>query len=110
MTGYTRNWRVTDRRPHHEGEIEYPFAIEHTEPGTSAVMPIADICRQPDAEQSARLISAAPDMLEAHYENVRCLTMLLNELQGRVEAGKLAVIQTAINRSIDVIAKAEDRK
>jgi hypothetical protein len=65
MTGYTRNWRVTDRRPHHEGEIEYPFAIEHTEPGTSAVMPIADICRQPDAEQSARLISAAPDMYEA---------------------------------------------
>jgi len=56
---------------------------------------------------NARLIATAPDMLEGHKENVRCLTMLLNELQGRVEGGKLAVIQTSINRSINLIAKAE---
>lgn len=109
MSGYTPSpwkwyWRETD------GEADCGVFSE-TMPGQAY-----SVCRAPRYqteerwEADARLIAAAPDMLEAHYENVRCLTMLLNELQGRVEAGKLAVIQTAINRSIDVIAKAEDRK
>lgn len=101
MTEYTRNWRVTDRRPHHEGEIEYPFAIEHTEPGTSAVMPIADICRQPDAEQSARLISAAPDMYEALSEMV--------DLMEDVISGDYKPDSFTCQPARDALAKAEGK-
>lgn len=36
-------------------EVEYPFAV----------LPIADVCDQPNAEANARLIAAAPDLLEA---------------------------------------------
>lgn len=107
MTGYTRNWRVTDRRPHHEGEIEYPFAIEHTEPGTSAVMPIADICRQPDAEQSARLISAAPDMYEA-LKAIRELSGLDHWISG-ASAAVMSRMADIHQHSDAALAKAEGK-
>lgn len=40
-----------------------PFAIEV--PHGAAVLPVADVCDQPHAEANARVIAAAPDMLEA---------------------------------------------
>lgn len=55
---------------------------------------------------NARLISAAPDMLADHQENARLLTLVLHDLVGRVEAGKLAAINQCLERSRKSIAKA----
>jgi hypothetical protein len=66
-----------------------------------------DSCAEGSA--NANLIAAAPDMYEAHVENTRLLSLLLRDLTGRVEATKLAAIETAISRSEAAIAKAEGR-
>lgn len=55
----------------------------------------------------ARLIAAAPDMLEAHEENVRILGFLVNELQGRIEGGKLAALAGCLDRARAALAKAQ---
>ena len=57
-------------------------------------------------EANARLIAAAPDMLDGHTENARVLRYLVNELQGRIEGGKLAALHGCLDRSDAAIAKA----
>lgn len=57
-------------------------------------------------QANAALIAAAPDLLAEHVENARILGFLWDELQGRVEAGKLAAIGNCLRRCTDVIAKA----
>lgn len=47
---------------------------------------------------NARLIAVAPDLLEAHTENARILRLLWSELQGRVDAGKLAALDACLQR------------
>lgn len=58
-------WRYTSRNVDNKANwaSRIPFAIE-VEHG-AAVAPIADICDQPQAEENARLIAAAPDLLFA---------------------------------------------
>ena len=58
-------WRATSRNIENVANwaSRIPFAIE-IEVGHS-VVPIADVCDQPAAEANARLIAAAPDLLEA---------------------------------------------
>lgn len=60
-------WRVTKRDddPNKEWPNSYPFAIECAPPGVSAVLPIADVCDQPAAEQHANILGAAVHMLNA---------------------------------------------
>ena len=55
---------------------------------------------------NARLIAAAPDMLDVHTENARILRYLVNELQGRIEDGKLAALHGCLDRCDAAIAKA----
>ncbi len=62
--------------------------------------------QKPEREANAHLIVAAPEMLAAHSENARVLRLLVSELQGRVEGGKLAAIALCLGRSNDAIAKA----
>lgn len=104
MTGYTEGpWRADG--PDGFGD----FNILH-DANALAVAAVISNMRQPsEIEANARLISAAPDMYEAHVENVRQLVMLLSELQGRVEASKLQVIQTVLQRSHDAYSKAEGK-
>ena len=46
------------------------------------------------------------DMLLDHIENERILSFFCNELQGRVEAGKLEALFGCLNRSRAAIARA----
>lgn len=58
-------WRATKREVP-EGlnwASRIPFAIER--PAGGAVLPVADVCDQPEAEANARLIAAAPELLDA---------------------------------------------
>lgn len=58
-------WRVVDRRPvTGNWASRIPFAIEKVSDTHKAVIPIADVCDQPNAKANARLISAAPELLE----------------------------------------------
>jgi len=58
-------------------------------------------------DANARLIAAAPDMLEGHEENARILGYLVNELQGLIPAGKLAAIEACQMRSVNSSSKAK---
>lgn len=58
--------------------------------------------------EDARLIAAAPDLLAAHVENARILGFLVNELQGRIEGGKLGALALCLERSIAAIARATE--
>lgn len=55
---------------------------------------------------NARLIAAGPDMLKAHQENSRLLKLVIHDLQGRVEAGKMAALQICADRSDEATRKA----
>lgn len=55
---------------------------------------------------NARLISAAPDMLADHQENARLLSLVIHDLQGRVEVGKIAALSQCLDRSRAAIKKA----
>ena len=46
------------------------------------------------------------DMLSDHMENARILEFLCNELQGRIEGGKLQALFGCLERSRAAIAKA----
>ena len=52
------------------------------------------------------LIAAAPDMLDGHTENARILRYLVNELQGRIEGGKLPALRGCLDRCDAAIALA----
>jgi hypothetical protein len=58
------------------------------------------------ATANAHLIAAAPDMLAAHQENARLLSLVIHDLQGRIDGGKLAALQQCVDRSRAAIAKA----
>lgn len=60
-------------------------------------------------KSDAQLIFAARDMLSDHKENVRLLSLVIHDLQGRVEGGKLAALQQCLDRSKASVAKAEGR-
>ena len=49
--------------------------------------------------EAADALTALIEAREAHTENARILGYLVNELQGRVEAGKLAAVVACWNRS-----------
>jgi hypothetical protein len=68
----------------------------------------ACLLRFDNDEANARLIAAAPDMLADHQENARVLGFLVNELQGRIDGGKLAALCACLNRSNAAIAKATE--
>jgi hypothetical protein len=53
-----------------------------------------------------RMEVAAPEMLAAHEENARILRFLVNELQGRIEGGKLAALAHCLDRSADAVKAA----
>jgi hypothetical protein len=53
-----------------------------------------------------RMEVAAPLMLKAHEENARILRFLVNELQGRIEGGKLAALAHCLDRSADAVKAA----
>lgn len=55
---------------------------------------------------NAYLIAAAPDMYSRHEEDIRILGYLLNELTGRVEAGKLAALEKMRDSKVALLAKA----
>jgi hypothetical protein len=59
-----------------------------------------------DALGNAMVMAAAEEMLEHHKENARILRLLVNELHGRIEAGKLAAVATCLGRSESAVAKA----
>ena len=67
------------------------------------------VARSYQSEADARLIAAAPEMLDAHNENIRLLKLLIHDLQGRVEGGKLSALITILDRSQDVVKKATDQ-
>ena len=50
-------------------------------------------------EAAAEAITALIEAREAHTENARILGYLVNELQGRVEAGKFAAVVACWTRS-----------
>ena len=56
-------WRNLDNVKDWRSRI--PYAIEYLPENYNAVLPIADVCDQPNAEENARLIAAAPDLLAA---------------------------------------------
>jgi hypothetical protein len=53
-----------------------------------------------------RMEVAAPKMLAAHEENARILGFLVNELQGRVDGGKLIALAQCLARSRAAIEAA----
>ena len=67
---------------------------------------VASITALMGQEANARLIAAAPDMFSDHMENARILEFLCNELQGRIEGGKLQALFGCLDRSRAVIARA----
>lgn len=97
-------WRVVDRRPvTGNWASRIPFAIEKVSDTHKAVIPIADVCDQPNAEDYARLIAAAPELLKAlkkiaasspctcvgmHSANRDCIQCEANCAIARAEGGQ----------------------
>lgn len=58
------------------------------------------------AQADAYLIASAPELVAAHQENARILGFLVNELQGRIEGGKLGALAGCLDRSSAALSKA----
>lgn len=82
------SWRYTSRNIDgiKDWASRIPFAIEV--PIGCTVVPVADVCDQPQAEANARLIAAAPDLLNA----LASIVEMSPELpMGMIEAAQAAV-------------------
>lgn len=71
-----------------------------------SVKQVADDPRCAEGLANARLIAAAPDMLAEHEAIARLLSLVIHDLQGRVERDKLAALSQCLDRSQSAIAKA----
>jgi hypothetical protein len=105
MSAHTPGPWTYDLAPHAEGQKPFAFCISGAQyfADVHVLATDADTAR---AEADARLIAAAPDMLAEHEANARLLALVIHDLVGRVERGKLAALQQCLDRSNEVIAKA----
>lgn len=77
-----------------------PYAIERAV--GNAVLPIADVCDQPQAEANARLLAAAPELLRA----LSCFVAMVHKDQILTTDRHRAALIAALTSANYAIAKA----